>query len=198
MRGAGLDRPRRGSIPAGATSIRPLLDVSRDDICRRWLLERGQTWIEDETNDDLRNPRNRVRHRVLPELDAGLRRCRPVPIWPGRRSWSGTTVSGSTSWPTRRFGRAGPSRPGLAWSSTPRCSWPSRLPLRAASTPAGDARLGRRARDWPRTRGVRARGPAGRASWSRCSGKPVELRRRKLVLYRQGPSPEGDTLRTRR
>ena len=35
------------------------------DICR----QQGERWIEDETNDDISNPRNRVRHRVLPELD---------------------------------------------------------------------------------------------------------------------------------
>jgi tRNA(Ile)-lysidine synthase TilS/MesJ len=29
-----------------------------------------ESWIEDETNADLTNPRNRVRHRVIPELDA--------------------------------------------------------------------------------------------------------------------------------
>ena len=67
MRGAGLTGlagiyPRRGGV------IRPLLDVSRADL-RRYLVSRGEEWVEDETNDDLDNPRNRVRHRVLPELD---------------------------------------------------------------------------------------------------------------------------------
>ncbi len=67
MRGAGLKGlggvyPRRGAV------IRPLLDVARDDL-RSHLTSMGETWIEDETNDDLTNPRNRVRHRVLPELD---------------------------------------------------------------------------------------------------------------------------------
>jgi tRNA(Ile)-lysidine synthase len=60
--GLGAVYPRRGDV------VRPLLDVSRDDI-QRWLRDQGQTWMEDETNADLRNPRNRVRHRVLPELD---------------------------------------------------------------------------------------------------------------------------------
>jgi tRNA(Ile)-lysidine synthase len=67
MRGAGLTGlggvyPRRGRI------IRPLLDVSRADL-RRYLESAGAAWVEDETNDDLDNPRNRIRHRVLPELD---------------------------------------------------------------------------------------------------------------------------------
>jgi tRNA(Ile)-lysidine synthase len=49
--------------------IRPLLDVSRADL-RRHLSEHGERWIEDETNADLENPRNRIRHVVLAELDA--------------------------------------------------------------------------------------------------------------------------------
>jgi len=68
MRGAGPSGlggvyPRRGAV------IRPLLDVSRDEL-RAWLGTLGQSWVDDETNADLSNPRNRVRHRVLPELDA--------------------------------------------------------------------------------------------------------------------------------
>jgi tRNA(Ile)-lysidine synthase len=67
MRGAGTAGlggvyPRRGAV------IRPLLDVSRADL-RAFLRARGEGWVEDETNEDLANPRNRVRHLVLPELD---------------------------------------------------------------------------------------------------------------------------------
>jgi tRNA(Ile)-lysidine synthase len=67
MRGAGLTGlggiyPRRGAI------VRPLLDVTRDEL-RVYLRSRAETWVEDETNLDLDNPRNRIRHRVLPELD---------------------------------------------------------------------------------------------------------------------------------
>jgi tRNA(Ile)-lysidine synthase len=67
MRGAGLTGlggiyPRRGAI------IRPLLDVARTDL-RSYLESRGHSWVEDETNEDLDNPRNRIRGRVLPELD---------------------------------------------------------------------------------------------------------------------------------
>ena len=70
IRGAGLTglagiRPRRGRI------IRPLLDVSRGDL-RRYLSDLGQDWIDDESNEDLANPRNRIRHRVLPELDCAV------------------------------------------------------------------------------------------------------------------------------
>ena len=67
MRGAGLTGlggiyPRRGLV------IRPLLDVTRQDL-RMYLAARAEKWMEDETNEDVENPRNRVRHVILPELD---------------------------------------------------------------------------------------------------------------------------------
>ena len=67
MRGAGLTGlagiyPRRGRI------VRPLLDVTRAEL-RSYLEGKGERWMDDETNEDLDNPRNRVRHRVIPELD---------------------------------------------------------------------------------------------------------------------------------
>ena len=67
IRGAGLTGlggiyPQRGAL------IRPLLEVARADL-RDYLAARGETWVEDESNDALENPRNRIRHRVLPELD---------------------------------------------------------------------------------------------------------------------------------
>jgi tRNA(Ile)-lysidine synthase len=67
MRGAGLTGlagiyPRRGLV------VRPLLDTTRREL-QEFLGARGETWVDDETNADLGNPRNRVRHRVLPELD---------------------------------------------------------------------------------------------------------------------------------
>jgi len=68
MRGAGLTglagiRPQRGHV------IRPLLDVPRNEL-RSYLSARGERWIEDESNADLDNPRNRIRHVVLPELES--------------------------------------------------------------------------------------------------------------------------------
>jgi tRNA(Ile)-lysidine synthase len=67
VRGAGLTGlggvyPRRGVV------VRPLLDVGRAEL-RAYLEGRGERWVEDRTNDDVANPRNRIRHRVLPELD---------------------------------------------------------------------------------------------------------------------------------
>ena len=68
MRGAGPSG-MGGVYPKRGIVIRPLLDASRDGV-RAWLASIGQSWMDDETNADLSNPRNRVRHRVLPELDA--------------------------------------------------------------------------------------------------------------------------------
>ena len=67
MRGAGLTG-LAGIYPRREAVVRPLLDV-RDADLQAYLLSQGQSWIEDETNADVANPRNRVRHRVLPELD---------------------------------------------------------------------------------------------------------------------------------
>jgi len=66
VRGAGLRglsaiAPRRGAF------IRPLLECRRDEL-RAELAARGQSWREDATNLDLDNPRNRVRHELLPYL----------------------------------------------------------------------------------------------------------------------------------
>ncbi len=66
VRGSGLTGlagiyPRRGQV------VRPLLEVSRRDL-RDWLTARAQGWMDDESNDDEANPRNRLRHRILPEL----------------------------------------------------------------------------------------------------------------------------------
>ena len=70
IRGAGL-RGLGGIYPRKGVVIRPLLDVTRDDL-RAYLRSRAENWIEDETNEDLANPRNRIRHRVLGELDRAL------------------------------------------------------------------------------------------------------------------------------
>jgi tRNA(Ile)-lysidine synthase len=47
--------------------FRPLIDVPRAEL-RRFIEERALTFREDETNADLSNPRNRVRHELLPYL----------------------------------------------------------------------------------------------------------------------------------
>jgi tRNA(Ile)-lysidine synthase len=68
LRGAGSAglaamRPRRGDL------IRPLLGVSRRDVLLH-LKENGLGWREDPTNVDPAYMRNRVRHELLPYLEA--------------------------------------------------------------------------------------------------------------------------------
>ena len=68
LRGAGPDglagiRPRVGCV------VRPLLHVPRAEL-RAWLDARGQPFREDETNRDPAFTRNRVRHELLPMLEA--------------------------------------------------------------------------------------------------------------------------------
>lgn len=52
---------------SGNFFIRPLLAESREAI-ERFLAERGQTFCQDATNGELTYSRNRIRHRVMPEL----------------------------------------------------------------------------------------------------------------------------------
>ena len=68
LRGAGATglggmRPRRGRI------VRPLLQVSREEV-RAHLRDRGLSWREDPTNTDLKRVRNRIRHELVPYLEA--------------------------------------------------------------------------------------------------------------------------------
>jgi len=70
LRGAGA--AGLGAIyPCRDAVIRPVLEVTRDEL-REYLGAIGETWVEDETNADVSNPRNRVRHAVLPHLESAL------------------------------------------------------------------------------------------------------------------------------
>ncbi len=68
VRGTG-GRGLSGIAPRRARVIRPLLSTSRAEIVAE-LAARGQDWREDVTNADLANPRNRVRHELVPYLRA--------------------------------------------------------------------------------------------------------------------------------
>lgn len=59
----------RGMRPVRFPFIRPLLDVSRSDL-HAYAAQHGLTWREDASNSDLAYTRNRIRHRLLPELRA--------------------------------------------------------------------------------------------------------------------------------
>jgi tRNA(Ile)-lysidine synthase len=62
-RGLSAMRARSGDV------LRPMLDVSRDDV-RAHLAARGLPWREDPSNADPALLRNRVRHELLPYLES--------------------------------------------------------------------------------------------------------------------------------
>ncbi len=59
---AGIPITREGLI------VRPFLFVSKEEI-RNFALSRNLTWREDPTNRDLRIPRNKIRHILIPYLE---------------------------------------------------------------------------------------------------------------------------------
>ena len=67
VRGAGT-RGLGGIAPRRDVWIRPCLERSHAEL-RAELRQRGQSWREDATNDDLSNPRNRMRHELVPLLE---------------------------------------------------------------------------------------------------------------------------------
>ena len=68
VRGTGL-RGLTGIAPQRGNVIRPLLTTTRREI-EDYLRYRGFPWREDSSNRDDQFTRNRLRHRVLPELEA--------------------------------------------------------------------------------------------------------------------------------
>ncbi len=69
-RGSGL-RGIGGIAAVNGRIIRPLLCVKRSEI-EEYLTKTGISWVTDSTNLDDEYTRNRIRHRVLPELEAGV------------------------------------------------------------------------------------------------------------------------------
>jgi tRNA(Ile)-lysidine synthase len=67
IRGAG-PRGLGGIYPVAGAVIRPLIEVRREDLLE-WLASRNQSYCDDATNADVRIPRNRVRHELLPLLE---------------------------------------------------------------------------------------------------------------------------------
>ena len=67
MRGSGL-AGLSGILPVTREGlVRPLLEIDRSEI-EIWLRARDLAWREDVTNRDVSYARNRLRHRVLPQL----------------------------------------------------------------------------------------------------------------------------------
>jgi tRNA(Ile)-lysidine synthase len=56
-----------GMVPRRGPLVRPVLDVTRNEL-QAFLRDRGEAWREDATNRDISNPRNFIRHDVLPQL----------------------------------------------------------------------------------------------------------------------------------
>ena len=65
---AGIPPVRRLARDDPILVIRPMLDCRRSELLE-YLRARGLVWREDATNAALDNPRNRIRHTVLPELE---------------------------------------------------------------------------------------------------------------------------------
>lgn len=75
LRGTGLAglrgiAPRR-RLPGGIVLLRPLLHVSREELLG-FLGDIDQTFRQDSSNRDMRFTRNRIRHELLPELEASF------------------------------------------------------------------------------------------------------------------------------
>lgn len=66
LRGAGR-RGLAGIYPRARLVVRPLIEASRDEVLA-YLEANHLTFCEDESNRDLSNPRNRIRHELLPYL----------------------------------------------------------------------------------------------------------------------------------
>jgi len=71
LRGTGLAGmrgiPRERELEHGIALVRPLLEVSRNEIIS-YLGELGQEYCHDASNDDVKYTRNRIRHELLPLL----------------------------------------------------------------------------------------------------------------------------------
>ena len=67
LRGAGL-KGLKGMLPENGNVIRPLLNVSREEI-RQYAIENHIEWREDHTNGETQFLRNKIRHELLPVID---------------------------------------------------------------------------------------------------------------------------------
>ena len=67
LRGAGI-RGLKGMQPVNGHVVRPLLDVSREEI-HQYAAEHHLKWREDHTNAETQFLRNKIRHELLPVID---------------------------------------------------------------------------------------------------------------------------------
>jgi tRNA(Ile)-lysidine synthase len=66
---AGMPRKRALALDPKVTLVRPLLGISRQEV-RDYLSSLGQSFREDQSNADLTRTRARIRHDLLPKLEA--------------------------------------------------------------------------------------------------------------------------------
>jgi len=93
--------PARRELEGDLILLRPMLSVRREQV-ETFLRKRGTSWSEDPTNAETAHERNRVRHKVLPELEAEIPDVRDA-ILSLRRSAEGRRLaaeaeSQSLSW----------------------------------------------------------------------------------------------------
>ncbi|NBS32782.1 MAG: tRNA lysidine(34) synthetase TilS [Planctomycetia bacterium] len=65
---AGMQRNRQ--LAEGVSLVRPMLGLRRRQV-EEYLRVTGTSWVQDESNDDLRFARNILRHRLLAEAEQG-------------------------------------------------------------------------------------------------------------------------------
>ena len=68
LRGSGI-KGLKGMQPVNGHIIRPLLDVSREEI-HQYAIENHIAWREDHTNAETQFLRNKIRHELLPVIDS--------------------------------------------------------------------------------------------------------------------------------
>ena len=148
----------------------------------------GEIWVEDETNADLENPRNRIRHRVLPELD----RAYGGAIRPAIAR-AASLVREDARWlddlgAARLAALAVTTAAGLELPAEPLSAEPPPIRRRVVLGALRAIAAGREV-------GLEHVDSALRVLNDECGGADVpggrvELRRGKLVLYRQGNTPK--------
>jgi len=148
----------------------------------------GERWIEDESNEDLANPRNRIRHRVLSELDCAAGASTRSAI-----ARTAGLAREDTEWldelAERRYTQlAMTSEDGVTIEAAELAAEPTpirrRVLLKALRVAAGDREVGL---DHVEAAAAALAGSAGGADFP---GGRVELRRGKLVLIQQKPAPK--------
>jgi tRNA(Ile)-lysidine synthase len=68
LRGSGI-KGLKGMQPVNGHIVRPLLDVSREEI-HQYAIENHIAWREDHTNAETQFLRNKIRHELLPVIDS--------------------------------------------------------------------------------------------------------------------------------